>query len=336
MRKCDIVKKVCEVVQLLLTDSFTEAKISWLTNICGIKPINDNGDFDVYGTDKNITFYHISTIFRRHYHYTCSSDRCPSRDLDAKSRHDEVSDMTLHFPTNIIPDELTIETSIREWEQGTSDTTLISCKQRFYEKPDHSEYLSEIDKGEDVIRCSGWRKCVDSRFVDPPPFLIFDIAVSFREKIKTLDEIPKKIIVYKEEYKLGGITSFIERRTHYVAYIPDGKDFIFYDGTPKESPVLRKYRLNHIQGDVSLLCYFPMDKCNQTSSKNEEKKSSPKKRKKGSNKDKCDQTSSKKEEKKSSPKKRKKGSNKKKDIIELENEDHLLAKALSEIENENY
>ena len=68
---------------------------------------------------------------------------------------------------------------------------------------------------------------MDSRFIDPPPFLIFDIAASYREKIKTLDEIPQRITVYNEVYKLGGITSFVESIVHYVAYIPDDKNFIF-------------------------------------------------------------------------------------------------------------
>ena len=34
----DIVKQIGEVVQLLLTESFTEIKFCWLANICNLSP----------------------------------------------------------------------------------------------------------------------------------------------------------------------------------------------------------------------------------------------------------------------------------------------------------
>ena len=39
----EVLKKVCEVVQLLLTESFVEAKIFWLTNVCSLSPDVEKG-----------------------------------------------------------------------------------------------------------------------------------------------------------------------------------------------------------------------------------------------------------------------------------------------------
>ena len=36
-------------------------------------------------------------------------------------------------------------------------------------------------------------------------------------------------------------------------------EFLFYDGIPQENPVLKKYRLNCIRGEISLLCFFPVE-----------------------------------------------------------------------------
>ena len=52
-----IVKQIREVVQLLLTDAFNDAK-HWLTEICTLPP-DSNNIINSLGTDKNITLCHI-------------------------------------------------------------------------------------------------------------------------------------------------------------------------------------------------------------------------------------------------------------------------------------
>ena len=108
--------------------------------------------------------------------------------------------------------------SIQEWEQGSSKTALISCKERLDTQPCHQEYISGIDSGEQIVRCSGWRNVSNIHFVDVPPFLIFECAVSYADEIRFFDNIPDRINVYGETYRLGGITCHQTVRKHYVAY----------------------------------------------------------------------------------------------------------------------
>ena len=140
------------------------------------------------------------------------------------SNSDEVSNMTLHLSNTV--GDISIETSIREWEKGTSQNALVSCKDRFVGKPSHGEFISELDRGEEVVRCSGWRNFTDSKFVVTPPFLVFEFSAQFSEKVKKLDGIPKSITVYGVSYELGGVTSFLKNRSHYVAYIPMKDEFL--------------------------------------------------------------------------------------------------------------
>ena len=69
--------------------------------------------------------------------------------------------------------------------------------------------------------------------------------------------VPIEIFVYNERY--GGVTSFVERDNHYVGYILQEDCFLFYDGCPSINPVLKEYLTSKIDGDVSLLFYFPHD-----------------------------------------------------------------------------
>ena len=52
------------------------------------------------GNRQTSAFYHIRDIFRRSYHFSCSSDNCPSKVTDISARTDVVNDMTLHAPSN--------------------------------------------------------------------------------------------------------------------------------------------------------------------------------------------------------------------------------------------
>ena len=178
----DLVKKISEVLQLLLTESFFEAKYFWLTSICNLSPTIDSGVLDIYGTDKEISFFHIRHLFRRSYHFQCSSYCCPSNMSDEGSNSDEVSNMTLHVPNTV--GDISIEASIREWEEGTSQNALVSCKDRFVGKPSHDEFISELDRGEEIVRCSGWRNFTDSRFVVTPPFLFSNYPPTFLKRLR--------------------------------------------------------------------------------------------------------------------------------------------------------
>ena len=141
---------------------------------------------------------------------------------------DNVTDMTLHEPTSSSnSDDFILESSIKEWVLGTSKSTLISCKERFQHQPEHTEYISEADHGQCVIRCSGWRNVTNIEFLDSPPSLLFDIASSFRENINSLDALPRQISVYGETYRLGCVTSFVSSIKHYVGYIAEKEGFLF-------------------------------------------------------------------------------------------------------------
>lgn len=254
----EVVKNICDVVQLLLTNDFIAAKFNWLTSICRLSP-DDSGLLNSFGTDKQLIMYHIKYIFQRRYEFTCSSENCPSRICDAKKQIDIVDDMTLHTPNALQGDKNAILKSIELWELGMADAAAISCKELFVSEPEHSNFFTEKDNGKDVIRCSGWRKPKYMTFLSPPPFLIFDISIDFRETIRTLDVLPLDIWVYGERYRLGGITSYVNQRKHYVGYIVNNENFLFYDGIPSDNPVLKTYSLRDIEGDISLLCFFPCD-----------------------------------------------------------------------------
>ena len=95
--------------------------------------------------------------------------------------------------------------------------------------------------------------CATAAFVDNPPFLLFDIANTYRENILSLDDIPRQVYVYWETYRLGWLTSFVEKLGNYVGYIFDKDVFLFHDGLPKTKPVLKKYIMSQIHGDILLL-----------------------------------------------------------------------------------
>ena len=80
--------------------------------------------------------------------------------------------MTLH-PTNgsIMVDQLTLS-SIREWETRSSRAALVSCKESFPEEPTHSDFINEVDNGESIVRCNGWRTPNQLKFRHTPPFLL--------------------------------------------------------------------------------------------------------------------------------------------------------------------
>ena len=125
--------------------------------------------------------------------------------------------MTSHKPNDGVG--LSVKRSIKEWELGSSAHALESCKEKFSEEPDHSQYIRERDRGVSIVRYSGWRNVPNIAFVDNPPFLLFDITNTYREKILSLDDIPRQVYVYGETYQLGGLTTLVEKQGNHVGYI---------------------------------------------------------------------------------------------------------------------
>ena len=124
-----IVTMVREIVQMLLTEAFKDAKIYWLNRLCSLSIDMYKKVLDSFGTDKQVTLYHIKYLFRRRYKFICSAGRCPSKSFGSNtSVSDAVGDMTLHEAsagdTDGLP--LPLQNSIREWELGTSEKALVS------------------------------------------------------------------------------------------------------------------------------------------------------------------------------------------------------------------
>ena len=219
-----LVRKICEVIQLLLTNDFHAAKFNWLSVICGLSA-DKSGLLNSFGTDKkNLIMYHIKALYQRNYNSTCSSQNCPSREGGTSNQIDIVDDMTLHSYSTIVESQTGVAESIKMWELGTANAAAISCNRLFLCEPGHSDFISETVNDEEVIRCSGWRQPSNMAFI---AFLVFDISVMFRETIKTLEVLPKEICVYNEKYRLGSVTSFIEGDSHYVGYILQEDCFFF-------------------------------------------------------------------------------------------------------------
>ena len=249
------INHVREVVQLLLSESFNDAKFHWLTEICAFSPNVSSGKIDAWSTDKQLVYHNIRGIFRRCYSFSCSSFYCPGK--ENPNSDDFVCDMTLHPPTE--SEDINVILSISQWEKGTSKSALVSCKARFDEPPTHKEFISEKDKGVEIVRCSGWRKIHCIRFVEKPPFLVFEVSSLLSDTLHFLDLLPKEIKVYGEMYKLGGITVYSDIRKHYTAYIPYNDEFYLYDGLPSINPIFRQYRLNAVKGSISLVIYIPLN-----------------------------------------------------------------------------
>ena len=241
-----------------LTNDFDAAKYFWDTEICGILS-DDSNTLDGFGTDNQVVMYNISSVYRRNYDYTCPSDNCPSHVGDFQLSTDAVDDMTLHQSTTLGKNENIIEKSITLCELWIAPQAEISCNKSFETEPDHPYYISYDDHGKANLKCSGRRKPKNLAFNDHPPFLVFDISSTFRAEIKSLDTLSHQVTIYGQIYRLGGITSFVDNRSHYVAYIQYNISFFHYDGLPSINLKFKVQTDLSINGDVSLLCYFPCD-----------------------------------------------------------------------------
>ena len=61
------VRKICAVIQLLMTEAFSDAKYFWLTNVCAFLPDVHRNTLDTFGSDKQVSFYFIRGLFQRRY-----------------------------------------------------------------------------------------------------------------------------------------------------------------------------------------------------------------------------------------------------------------------------
>ena len=243
------------VVQHLLTSDFSSAKYIWLSELCNLSPDSKNL-INAYEDDKMISLYPLRFIFKRKYDIsTCSSKYCP---LSENDNNVEIYSTTLHYPD--VECESLLDQSLREFEHGISSKDMISCKAQFDQQPDHDQYISESNNGQDIIRCVGWQNPVGLTFIKKPPFLLFELSSLFSIDITDLSMIPKDIYVYNDHYRFGGATSHVSSRSHYVGYVylDDGK-CLLYDGLPTINPVLRHYPKNVLYGELSLLVYFPVE-----------------------------------------------------------------------------
>ena len=93
---------------------------------------------------------------------------------------------------------------------------MVNCKGEYEEELEHSEYIGEYDKNRHIIRCTGWRNPLNSKFVTKPPFLAFDISTVFRDELSDLSYIPYGICVYDDRHSFGGAPSYVSNRSHYV------------------------------------------------------------------------------------------------------------------------
>ena len=162
------------------------------------------------------------------YNFTCSSDACSS----GSGGSDYLNDMTLHPPNGSVMVDQLILSSIREWETGSSRSALVNCKERFPEEPTHTDFISEVDNGQSIVRCNGWRTPNQQKFRHTPPFILLDIPSTFRQSITSLDYIPLKINASGHNYNLGGVSSYIASRSHYTGYLVVEGEFLSYDGLP--------------------------------------------------------------------------------------------------------
>ena len=82
-----LVRKISEILQLLLINDFASVKYIWLTQICALSPNPDKNVINAYTADKQLTMDPIKEMFRSNYEYsTCSSETCPLNSFDIKKR----------------------------------------------------------------------------------------------------------------------------------------------------------------------------------------------------------------------------------------------------------
>ena len=152
-----IVGKVRNVVQFLLSHDIDTAKYYRLTEICGITPTLRRRSLSAFSTDKQMFLYPIRNIF--------------STTLPVLRKHAHQIWWLRLFER---PDLASPKWFCNGWsiDTGSSRAVLVSCKERFSEEPTHSDFISEVDNGESIVRCNGWRTPNQLQFRHKPPFLL--------------------------------------------------------------------------------------------------------------------------------------------------------------------
>ena len=81
-----LVRKISEILQLLLINDFASVRYIRLTQISALPPNPDKNVINAYGTDKQLPLHPIKEMSRRNYDYsTCSSETCPLNSIDIKT-----------------------------------------------------------------------------------------------------------------------------------------------------------------------------------------------------------------------------------------------------------
>ena len=191
----------------------------------------------MFDDDKHIALFPLRRLFARSYETsTCSSSYCPA----TCDKTIDLCETTLHSPD--LKFKNVLRQSILEYEQHSSTKSDVSCNAEFENEPDeHDEFISENDKGQDIIRCAGWQRPPGLKIVKKPPFVLFELTPTFASSITDLNIVPREISLYNNRYRLV-----------------DNK-FLLYDGLPSVNPVLRNYAQQSIYGELSLLIYFPIE-----------------------------------------------------------------------------
>ena len=244
---------ISNIVDYLISDNYNEAKYQWLSLCKPFVKITRN-QWNAEGTNKNLGTIPLKQYLKRIYTYTCTSERCPSRQNDVNMEY--TSEICLHMPESIVKIQglELISLAISIWSTGGHG---IACKSNFSSIPtDHNNYILVNDCNENRITCFGDITIQSMEFADKPPILVFDMNEDLSSEITSLHQIPKEVHIYDQCFGLAGVTSFIKNRRHYIAYIlcHDNGLFYLYDALKCES--FGKSAANAMQGEMSLLVHI--------------------------------------------------------------------------------
>ena len=83
---------ISDIVEYLISDNYNEAKYRWLSFCKPFIKITRN-QWNAEGTDKNLGTIPLNQYLKRRYIYTCTSERCPSRQNDVNIEYTSEMDI---------------------------------------------------------------------------------------------------------------------------------------------------------------------------------------------------------------------------------------------------
>ena len=162
------IEAISDIVDYLISDNYNEAKYQWLSLCKPFIKITRN-QWNAEGTDKNLGTIPLKQYLKRRYIYTCTSERCPSRQNDVNIEY--TSKMCLLMLESIVKmqgSEL-ISLAILIWSTGGGGHA-IACELNFSSTPtDHNNYILVNDCNENRITCFGDITIQSMEYVDKPP-----------------------------------------------------------------------------------------------------------------------------------------------------------------------